>query len=40
MVITFMSIPNLIALLLLFPVMKAEADGYLAKLKAGEFKKN
>jgi len=37
MVITFMSIPNLIALLLLFPVMKAEADAYLKRLKAGEF---
>ncbi|HDP75422.1 MAG TPA: sodium:alanine symporter family protein [Bacteroidales bacterium] len=40
MVITFMSIPNLIALLLLFPVMKAEAEGYLKRLKAGEFNLN
>lgn len=40
MVITFMSIPNLIALLLLFPVMKVEAEGYLKHLKAGEFNLN
>ncbi|HPD95177.1 MAG TPA: sodium:alanine symporter family protein [Tenuifilaceae bacterium] len=38
MVITFMTIPNLIALLMLFPVMKAEADGYLKLLKSGTFK--
>lgn len=37
MVITFMSIPNLIALLLLFPVFKAEADGYLKQLRSGKF---
>lgn len=40
MVITFMSIPNLIALLILFPVMKAEVDGYLKQLKSGAFRKN
>lgn len=37
MVITFMSIPNLIALLLLFPIMKKESDNYLSLLKSGAF---
>jgi len=40
MVITFMSIPNLVALLILFPVMKVEVDTYLKQLKSGAFKKN
>lgn len=33
MVITFMTIPNLIAILLLAPVMKAEADNYFREMK-------
>jgi len=33
MVITFMTIPNLIALLLLTPVMKKEVDNYFSKLR-------
>jgi len=37
MVITFMTIPNLIALLLLTPVMKNEIDSYFAKMR-GEIK--
>ncbi|MHC1704676.1 MAG: alanine/glycine:cation symporter family protein [Tenuifilaceae bacterium] len=40
MVISFMSIPNLIALLLLFPVMKKEVDNYMLQLNRGDFKKN
>ncbi len=39
MVITLMTIPNLIALLLLAPVMKVEVDTYMALLRSGAFDK-
>jgi AGCS family alanine or glycine:cation symporter len=39
MVITFMSIPNLIAIIILAPVMKKEADNYFSFIKK-EYKPN
>ena len=35
-----MALPNLIGLYILAPEIKAETDGYIAKLKAGKFKSN